>query len=152
MTSSDPDAVVDRCIPELWVMTQRSLFSGKARFVEATGLRDPRGVLTPVDLAGLDFSPVRAFSVVAPPDGAVRGGHGHRRGRQLLLRVAGSIEIELRHAGETEHVVLDEATPALLIEPPVWARQSYRAGGASMVVFADTPFDPDDYIQDAESP
>ena len=36
---------------------------------------DPRGLLLPIDLDGLDFEPVRVFVVAGPPEGATRGGH-----------------------------------------------------------------------------
>lgn len=105
-------------------------------------------MLCPIDFADHGFVPLRAF-VVSAPAGAVRGGHGHRRGRQILLLVSGEIDVEV--AGETglEVIRLDRERRALIIEPPVSARQIYRGEQPAMVVFCDTAYDPGDYVCDA---
>jgi hypothetical protein len=125
-----------------------SLLAGRAALLSVTSHTDPRGKLASLDFSGLGFAAVRAFTVTAP-DGAIRGGHAHRRGRQILMRVAGTIEVELRVEAAVQHVTLIEDAPALLIEPGVWARQTYRGADAALVVLSDTPYDPDDYLNDA---
>jgi dTDP-4-dehydrorhamnose 3,5-epimerase-like enzyme len=127
-------------------MSQR-WFEGKVVELNPGVHADERGVLTTLSLEQHAFSAVRTF-IVEAPDGAVRGGHGHRRGRQLLLWLAGEIEIELRYRGAVDNLVLDEEHRAILIEPPVWASQTYRGSRASLLVLCDTPYDPDDYLKD----
>lgn len=127
-------------------MTQ-ALWGGLVTSLALDASVDPRGSLTPVSFAEHGFEVVRAF-VVSAPDGAIRGGHGHRTGRQLLLRAGGSIELELRHAGQVAGVTLDETTRAVLVEPGVWSRQTYSGGDAALVVFCDTEYDPSDYFDD----
>jgi dTDP-4-dehydrorhamnose 3,5-epimerase-like enzyme len=115
--------------------------------VDCPSHADGRGVLTPIAFAEHGFAVVRAF-VVTAPDGSLRGGHGHRQCRQLLMRVRGEIRIDLAHAGRHARVVLGETVPGLLVEPGVWSRQAYLGDDAAMVVFCDTEFDPDDYFTD----
>jgi len=123
------------------------LFDGAVRTYRIAAVAEERGRLTPVDLAAIGFAPVRAF-VIEAPDGETRGGHGHRSGRQLLLRISGEVEIDLA-LGEAHQVVrLDATDNAVLIEAPVWSRQTYRGPDARLLVFSDTPYDPNSYIDE----
>jgi dTDP-4-dehydrorhamnose 3,5-epimerase-like enzyme len=88
---------------------------------------------------------VRAFVITASP-GAIRGGHGHARGRQLLMLVSGEIDVEVRYRNCGARLRLDLVHRAVLIEPLVWSRQLYYGDNTAMVVFCDTPYDPTDYI------
>ena len=121
------------------------LLGGLVRVLTVDRFRDHRGVLTPLSFDDLGFSVERAF-VVNAPLGAVRGGHAHRRVRQLLFRASGSIDVELSHAGLQARTTLDEDRPALLLEPGVWAQQTYLDEGSTLIVFADGPYDSGEYI------
>lgn len=127
------------------------IWHGLVSVVDLPSHPDDRGLLTAISFAKHGFTVARAF-VVTAPDGAVRGGHGHRDTRQLIVRVSGTIRIELRHAGRVAEVTLDAATPALLIEPGVWSRQTYLGDQPGLVVFCDTEYDPDDYVSAPEIP
>src|SRR5690606_10246115 len=121
------------------------LAGGRARLLEVDRRVDERGALVPLAFADIDLPVVRVFAVTAA-DGTVRGGHAHLRSRQLLLRMRGVIRVELRTTTGMATVDLGEDTPALLIEPGVWARQTYVGADAALVVFSDTAYDPDDYV------
>jgi len=125
--------------------TERTpLLDGMVRVLELARFRDERGSLVPVTFDDLGFRVARTF-VVTAPRGAVRGGHAHRSVRQVLFRATGSIELEVRRDGVREHLTLDEACPAVLIEPGVWAQQTYLHDDSTLVVFADGPYDADEY-------
>jgi dTDP-4-dehydrorhamnose 3,5-epimerase-like enzyme len=126
-------------------MFDEAFCGGMVHRIRTERFEDVRGVLSAIDLAALGFLPARAFAV-AGAAGAVRGGHGHRRGRQILMLVSGLIDVELRDAGEIVRIRLDPDRRALLIEPPVWSRQTFIGEGSAMMVFCDTAYDPDDYI------
>lgn len=147
MTPRPQRHTVDHATGSAAPMPDGARLGGKVRFVDAEAHADPRGTLTAYALARHGFAAVRAFTVVAPA-GAVRGGHAHRAGRHVLLRIGGEIEVELRYRGDVERVTLAESSPALLIEPPVWAQQTYRGDGAALLVLCDTDYDPDDYLAD----
>lgn len=122
---------------------------GKAVRIPMQVFSEPRGVLTTFDFHRHGFVPVRAF-IVAAPSGAVRGGHGHVRGRQLLIRASGEIEVEIRHCSSNARLVLDAENPAIMIEAPVWSRQTYWGEQPTMIVLCDTPYSPEDYIWSEE--
>ncbi len=108
-------------------------------------VRDERGALWPVAFAALPIRPVRAF-VVEAPEGAVRGGHAHAAGGQLLICINGRIDIEISLQAASQTFPLGAGGEALLIRSPAWARQIYRAQDARLLVLCDTPYYPESYI------
>ncbi len=126
---------------------ERVWFGGKVVELTPSIHADERGVLTVLAFDRHRFAAVRSF-IIEAPDGALRGGHGHHRGRQLFVRLSGSIDIELRYGGAVERLTLDTGLRAVLVEPPVWASQTYRGEHASLLVLCDTAYDADDYSED----
>jgi dTDP-4-dehydrorhamnose 3,5-epimerase-like enzyme len=124
---------------------QTSLLDGKVQLLELDRFDDHRGSLTPLTFDDVGFEVARTF-VVSAPKGAVRGGHGHRLVRQVLFRASGTIELTLRHEGEQVLVMLGADRPALLIEPGVWAQQTYLEHGSTLIVFADGPYEAGEYV------
>lgn len=127
-----------------------TVLDGQVRILELESFRDDRGTLTHITLDEVGLTVARSF-VVRAPRGAVRGGHAHRRVRQVLFRASGTIRVDLSRHGEHASVVLDEQRPALLIEAGVWAQQTYLDDGSTLIVFADGPFDPAEYTTDDDA-
>lgn len=124
-----------------------SLFEGMVRVLELDCFRDQRGSLTLMTFDEVGFSVARTFVVSAPRD-AVRGGHAHRRVRQVLFRANGTIDVDVSHRGARARITLDEARPAMLIEAGVWAQQTYVDDDSTLIVFADGPYEPGEYVDD----
>lgn len=124
-------------------------WGGKVIRIPTKAYEDDRGTLIPIEFGNYHFTTVRAFLVTAG-HGSVRGGHAHANCRQILMRVSGEIEIEARYCGATERLTLNQANRAVLIEPLVWSRQTYRGEQPAMIVFCDMPYDRDDYICDCQ--
>ena len=125
----------------------RSFLGGLASSIDLPVLTDSRGTLSPLEFPINGFLPVRAFLVSAVV-GAVRGGHGHYKARQLLLQISGRIEVELRFGGLVETAVLGPDHRALLIEPGVWALQRYTGRDPALIVFSDMSYSKDDYFEE----
>jgi dTDP-4-dehydrorhamnose 3,5-epimerase-like enzyme len=120
------------------------LLSGSVHLLELASFRDHRGALTPLTFDEVGFSAARVF-VVTAPRGTVRGGHAHRRVRQIFFRASGVINVDFRREGAHVRLTLDEDHPAVLLEAGVWAQQTYVAPESTLVVFADGPYDPAEY-------
>ena len=121
--------------------------------IQLVSYTDERGTLSPIDLVEAGFTSVRSFVVTAPA-GTARGRHGHRKCRQLLMRVSGTIEVEVRCGAGVETIRLSadpQEQRAILIEPGVWAEQRYLTDDATLLVFADRPYDPSDYVMECPS-
>ena len=125
----------------------KELLGGSVRLLELESYRDDRGVLTPITFDDFGFTAARAF-VVRAPQGAVRGGHGHRRVRQVLFCASGKIDVDVRLRGAHARLTLDQDRPAALLEAGVWAQQTYVGADTMLIVFADGPFDPAEYADD----
>jgi dTDP-4-dehydrorhamnose 3,5-epimerase-like enzyme len=128
-----------------------TLLEGSVRILELECFRDHRGSLTPITLDDLDFTVARTF-VVRAPRGAVRGGHAHRRVRQVLFRASGTIDVDLSRDGVRASVTLDEHRPAVLLEAGVWAQQTYLDHDSTLIVFADGPYEAAEYAAGDASP
>lgn len=128
-----------------------SLLEGQVRVLDLACFRDHRGSLTPMTFDDVDFTVARTF-VVTAPRGAVRGRHAHRGIRQVLFRASGRIDLDVRHRGESARITLDEDRPAVLIEPGVWAQQTYLDDASTLIVFADGPYEASEYVDDDGGP
>jgi WxcM-like, C-terminal len=130
--------------------TRKTFFEGRMTLMHYALFEDDRGCLLPLEWPDLPFSPIRAF-VVTAPDGAVRGGHAHHSGEQLLIRIGGAIEVEARYDDKMEQVYLDAHSNAVLIGARVWARQTYHGRDATLLVLANVPYEPLSFIYDIPS-
>jgi hypothetical protein len=128
------------------------LLGGRAAWIALAAHRDPRGQLVALDEGLLPFVPRRIFFVRDVPVGGMRGGHGHRSARQLLVCLAGRIRCELRHGGVGETLPLEPSGYGLLVEPGVWTEQTYETPGAVLLVLASAPRDPGDLFHDPADP
>ena len=142
--TSDPEPPGPRS-GEMAPAEPTTLLAGSVRILELECFRDDRGSLTPITLDDVGFSVARIF-VVRAPQGAVRGGHAHRRVRQVLFRASGTIDVDLSRDGVRASVTLDEDRPAVLLEAGVWAQQTYVDHDSTLIVFADGPYEAAEYV------
>ncbi len=122
-----------------------SFFDGRARLIPHDAHQDGRGLLLPFELGSLPFVPCRIFTISNVPQGEIRGRHAHKYGEQLLVCVQGKISVLMRHAEESETVLLEPGSPGLLLAAGVWGQQTYLTAGSVLLVFASHPFDPASY-------
>ena len=105
------------------------------------------GRLSVIELAELNFAPLRVFLIDEVPVGTVRGGHGHHKTWQFLLIVSGRIRCNLvDESGETRSIELNNQVRTLLIPPKTWAEQIYLEQGSRLTVIASHRYDPKDYF------
>jgi dTDP-4-dehydrorhamnose 3,5-epimerase-like enzyme len=127
----------------------QSFFAGKARMIALPTVADARGKLVALEFSELPFIPRRVYIVQDAPAGALRGGHAHRQGQELLICLAGRVAVRLSLKGEEKTVLLDSAARGLLIEAGIWAEQKYLEPGTTLCVFSSEPYDPENYLSDA---
>jgi UDP-2-acetamido-3-amino-2,3-dideoxy-glucuronate N-acetyltransferase len=116
-----------------------------------TQARDLRGSLSALEFEGLPFVPRRMFAVYGVPDESVRGAHAHRQCGQFLVCISGGARcIADDGKGSRQEFVLATSKAGLYIPPMVWGMQYGYTRDACLVVLAELPYDPDDYIRDYE--
>ena len=120
------------------------LFEGRASLIELPVQSDARGSLIPFDFSRLPFTPRHAFTVQGVPAGTIRGQHAHKSTRQLIVCLAGELQVELRDAGRSETITLDRPELGLFIAENLWASQTYLTPETIMLALTSRPYDPDE--------
>lgn len=95
-----------------------------ARLIELPRIRDPRGNLTFVQNGDgyLPFKVERVYWIYDVPAGEFRGSHSHHEGRELLIAVSGSFNVNL-HDGHSETTyTLNRPYQGLFVPPATGAR------------------------------
>ena len=106
---------------------------------------DKRGRLTVLQNS-LPFE-VRRYFWITDSDGQIRGGHSHKKTRQALVVLAGSVTVYMSDGNHSENITLDTPTTCLIVEPEDWHTMTFKRG-AVLLVFASEEYDPNDYIID----
>lgn len=112
--------------------------------------KDLRGSLAALEFATLPFRPQRVFAVYGVPSESVRGAHAHRTCGQLLVCVSGEVSSVADDGASRQEFRLSSPEIGLYIPPLIWSMQYRYTRDAVLVVLAEHPYDPDDYIRDYE--
>ena len=143
---TDPQ-VVERCRRSAY---RRGTAVPGVELIPLTHARDLRGSLAAVEFAGLPFVPRRVFAVYGVPDESVRGAHAHRACGQLLICASGEISSVADDGDTRQEFRLTSPKVGLYIPPLIWSMQYRYSPEAVLVVLAELPYDPDDYVRDYE--
>lgn len=98
----------------------------------------------------IPFKIKRIFWTYYTPESITRGRHAHYYTEQVLIAVAGKINVmtELPD-GKSEIFILDTPDKGLYIPPNVWHTMQYSHSSVQLV-FASTKYDESDYIRKYE--
>ncbi|MFF5986757.1 sugar 3,4-ketoisomerase [Prauserella flavalba] len=110
---------------------------------------DPRGSLAVVETGkDIDFEIKRVYYLYDLPVATVRGAHGHRCLRQLVIAVHGQFEITVDDGFRRARYLLDNPRRGLLIGPMTWRNLINFSPGAVGLVLASEHYDESDYFRD----
>ena len=119
------------------------------KLINLPKITDPRGNLTVAEGADVvPFDIKRAYWVYDVPGGESRGGHAHKRLRQLVVALSGSFTVTLDNGYERRTVLLNHPWQGLVIETNIWRTLDDFSSGAVCLVLASDHFEEDDYIYD----
>lgn len=105
--------------------------------------KDPRGTLTVMEGA-LPFPVVRTYWIYGS-DGQIRGGHRHRRTRQALVALCGSVMVYMNDGICSDKVHLNHPDRCLLVEPKDWHTMTFGSGSV-LLVMSSHAYDRSEYI------
>lgn len=112
---------------------------------------DERGSLIALENGhNLPFDVKRVYYIYGTKSGVSRGFHAHKKLKQLLIAVSGSVEIHCEMNGEKTVHVLDRPDKGLLVEGMVWHTMENFSPDCILIVLADDIYDEEDYIRDYE--
>ncbi|MBE9116799.1 WxcM-like domain-containing protein [Lusitaniella coriacea LEGE 07157] len=88
----------------------------------------------------------RTYWVYGCPEGKQRGGHAHRSVHQILICVAGEVEVILDNGVEKEAFILNNPTIGLHQKPLVWGDLIHKKDSA-LIVLASEHYSEPEYIR-----
>lgn len=122
-----------------------------AKIIDIPKIEDRRGNLSVVEeFKNVPFHIARAYWLYDVPAGAMRGGHAHKRLKQLLIALSGSFTVTLDDGHEKHKILLNRPHQGLLIETGIWRTIDDFSSGAVCLVLASELYDESDYIYDYE--
>ena len=124
--------------------TIATFLDGQAALIQLRAITDKRGSLLPLSFSRLPFHPHRVFLIRDVPIGACWRSTGG--GLRLVVRVAGSIRVDMHRHGRGSQCVLDRTDAALLIGPRVSATHCYQDAEAILLVLAADRCEPNEFL------
>lgn len=118
--------------------------------IELPKIWDPRGNLTVAEqMKNVPFDVKRVYWTYDVPAGESRGGHAHKRLRQLIIAVSGSFTVTLDDGkGNRKDYHLNHPWQGLLVNTGIWRTLEDFSSGAVCLVLASELFDEEDYLYD----
>ena len=121
----------------------------KYSIIDLPKIIDPRGNLTVAEqIDNVPFEIKRVYWVYDVPAGESRGGHAHKRLKQLIVAVSGSFHVTLDNGHERATILLNHPWQGLLVDVNTWRTLDDFSSGAVCMVLASEHYDEDDYIYD----
>ena len=121
----------------------------KCRLIDLPRFQDARGSVTFIEPGRwLPFDIRRVYYLYDVPAGSVRGAHGHRQLEQMIIAVAGSMDVELDDGFRKRAFHLSRPDQGLYVSSMIWRTLGRFASGTVCVVLASQRFDESDYFRD----
>ena len=115
------------------------------KLINLPKITDLRGNLTVAEGSGIvPFDIKRAYWVYDVPGGESRGGHAHKRLRQVVVALSGSFHVTLDNGSERRTVLLNHPWQGLVIETNTWRTLDDFSSGAVCLVLASEHYEEDD--------
>ena len=110
-------------------------------------VHDQRGNLSVVEGGMLiPFDIKRLYYLYDVPGGTMRGGHAHRKLRQLIIAASGSFDVSLDDGHSRKKFTLNRSYQGLYVPTMTWREIDNFSSGAVCLVLASEHYDESDYI------
>jgi dTDP-4-dehydrorhamnose 3,5-epimerase-like enzyme len=117
------------------------------RLIDIPIAHDLRGNLSVVEGGELiPFDIKRVYYLYDVPGGTTRGGHAHRKLRQLIIAASGSFDVILDDGKTRTKYSLNRSYHGLYIPTMHWREIENFSSGAVCMVLASEHYDESDYI------
>lgn len=122
--------------------------SASVRMLQFDIKGDERGSLIALEKGyNLPFDIRRFYYIFDTKESVTRGCHAHKKLKQVLIAVSGSVDIFCEYGGKKEKYVLCRPDQGLLIEGFVWREMKNFSRNAVLAVLADDYYNEADYIR-----
>ena len=122
------------------------------KIINLPQIQRPQGNITPVDdIAHFPFGIERVYYLYDIPGGSTRGGHAHKKLKQLIVSVMGAFDVVVDDGFQRKTIRLDRAYLGLYIPNQIWRELENFSSGGICLVIASEQYDKNDYIYDYNS-
>lgn len=127
----------------------QSKLIGACELIKLPAITDPRGDLTFLEAnRQIPFPISRVYYLYNTPVDSVRGGHAHKKLRQVLFALSGSFRVTIDDGGSRQEHWLRSPRVGLMMGPMIWRDMDCFSHGSICMVAASDYYDEEDYIRD----
>jgi oxalate decarboxylase/phosphoglucose isomerase-like protein (cupin superfamily) len=90
------------------------------KIIDIPKINNTRGNIGVIENDTIPFDVKRVYYLFDVPSGAKRGGHAHKKLKQVLIAISGSFDVVLKNGKSKEIVTLNRPDKGLLIENNIW--------------------------------
>ncbi len=107
--------------------------------------------LTFIQNSDLPFKIKRFYYIYDSIPNYPRGFHAHKKNKQLLIPIKGSVTMVMDDGSKKETVKLDKPNEGIFIDKMIWHEMHDIKKETIMLVLASDEYDPNDYIRDYDT-
>ena len=117
------------------------------KIIDIPKINNTKGNIGVVENDTIPFDVKRVYYLFDVPSGAKRGGHAHKKLKQVILAISGSFDVVLKDGKSKEIITLNRPDKGLLIENNIWRELENFPSGSVCLVLASEEFSENDYIR-----
>lgn len=120
----------------------------KINIIDIPKIENNLGNIAVIENGTIPFDIKRVYYLFDIPSSAIRGGHAHKKLKQVLIAISGSFDVVLDDGKIKKTVTLNKPDKGLLIQNNTWRELENFSSGAVCLVLASTQYEESDYIRD----
>jgi hypothetical protein len=117
------------------------------KLIDIPKINNTKGNIGVIENDTIPFDVKRVYYLFDVPSGAKRGGHAHKKLKQVLIAISGSFDVVLKNGKSKEIISLNRPDKGLLIENNIWRELENFSSGSVCLVLASEEFLENDYIR-----
>ena len=117
------------------------------KIIDIPKINNTKGNIGVIENDTIPFDIKRVYYLFDVPSGAKRGGHAHKKLKQVLIAISGSFDVVLKNGKSKEIITLNRPDNGLLIENNIWRELENFSSGSVCLVLASEEFSENDYIR-----
>lgn len=117
------------------------------KIIDIPKINNTKGNIGVIENDTIPFDVKRVYYLFDVPSGAKRGGHAHKKLKQVILAISGSFDVVLKDGKSKETITLNRPDKGLLIENNIWRELENFSSGSVCLVLASEEFSEEDYIR-----
>ena len=115
--------------------------------VETQYIADEAGLCIVEGQKAVPFDIKRVYYIFNVDNAAIRGKHAHKKTKQTLFCIRGSVKVTLDNGREREVIQLDKPNEGVYLDTLIWHEMHDFSPDAVLLVFASEHFEEADYIR-----